>query len=183
MLFRSAYKEKNVFDLTEEILEKAGGFNNLLSLSYDELVSIKGIKKAKALEILAILEVSKRLAKVDSVSENRTLNPLILVDYLRFNLGFSSQEEFFVVFLGAGGRILKASTLFKGTGDRAIVGVDDIFRNALLCKARSIVVAHNHPSGNCNPSKEDIDITRRISEGSKLVGITLLDHIIISNTS
>ena len=183
LIIKSAYKEKNVFDLTEEILEKAGGFNNLLSLSYDELVSIKGIKKAKALEILAILEVSKRLAKVDSVSENRTLNPLILVDYLRFNLGFSSQEEFFVVFLGAGGRILKASTLFKGTGDRAIVGVDDIFRNALLCKARSIVVAHNHPSGNCNPSKEDIDITRRISEGSKLVGITLLDHIIISNTS
>ena len=183
LIIKSAYREKNVYDLTDEILEKAGGFNNLFSLSYDELVSIKGIKKAKALEILAILEVSKRLARVDTVSENRTLNPLILVDYLRFNLGFSDQEEFFVVFLGAGGKILKAATMFKGTGDRAVIGIDDILRNALLCKAKSLVVAHNHPSGNCSPSNEDIEITRRISEGARLIGIMLLDHIIISSTS
>lgn len=183
LILKSAYKDKNVFSLTEELLEKAGGFNNLLSLNYDELVSIKGIKKAKALEILAILEVSKRLSKVDSVSQNNSLNPLVLVDFLRFSLGFSSQEEFFVVFLGGNGRIIKACTLFKGTGDKAIVGVDEIYRNALLLKARAIVIAHNHPSGNTSPSSEDRNITERIKKGCDLIGISLLDHIIISNTS
>lgn len=183
LILKSAYKDKNVFSLTEELLEKAGGFNNLLSLNYDELVSIKGIKKAKALEILAILEVSKRLSKVDSVSQNNSLNPLVLVDFLRFSLGFSSQEEFFVVFLGGNGRIIKACTLFKGTGDKAIVGVDEIYRNALLLKARAIVIAHNHPSGNTSPSPEDRNITERIKKGCDLIGISLLDHIIISNTS
>lgn len=183
LILKSAYKDKNVFSLTDELLEKAGGFNNLLSLNYDELVSIKGIKKAKALEILAILEVSKRLSKVDSVSQNNSLNPLVLVDFLRFSLGFSSQEEFFVVFLGGNGRIIKACTLFKGTGDKAIVGVDEIYRNALLLKARAIVIAHNHPSGNTSPSPEDRNITERIKKGCDLIGISLLDHIIISNTS
>lgn len=183
LILKSAYKDKNVFSLTEELLEKAGGFNNLLSLNYDELVSIKGIKKAKALEILAILEVSKRLSKVDSVSQNNSLNPLVLVDFLRFSLGFSSQEEFFVVFLGGNGRIIKACTLFKGTGDKAVVGVDEIYRNALLLKARAIVIAHNHPSGNTSPSPEDRNITERIKKGCDLIGISLLDHIIISNTS
>lgn len=183
LILKSAYKDKNVFSLTEELLEKAGGFNNLLSLNYDELVSIKGIKKAKALEILAILEVSKRLSRVDSVSQNNSLNPLVLVDFLRFSLGFSSQEEFFVVFLGGNGRIIKACTLFKGTGDKAIVGVDEIYRNALLLKARAIVIAHNHPSGNTSPSPEDRNITERIKKGCDLIGISLLDHIIISNTS
>ena len=107
----------------------------------------------------------------------------MLVDFLRFSLGFSSQEEFFVVFLGGNGRIIKACTLIKGTGDKAIVGVDEIYRNALLLKARAIVIAHNHPSGNTIPSPEDRNITERIKKGCDLIGISLLDHIIISNTS
>lgn len=181
LIIKSAYRDQDVFGLSNEILDKAGGFNNLLSLSYDELIQIKGIKKAKALEILAILEISKRLSKVDSVCEDNKLNPLILVDFLRFNLGFSNQEEFFVVFLSSGGKIIKASSLFKGSGDKTIVGVDEIYRNALLLKAKAIVIAHNHPSGNPNPSSEDISLTKRIKEGCDLIGIMLLDHIIISN--
>ena len=183
LILKSAYKDKNVYELTSELFELAGGFNNLPSLSYDELITIKGIKKAKALEIIAILEVAKRLSKVETVSDNRCLNPLMLVDYLRFNLGFSHQEEFFAVFLSAGGKILRATTLFKGSVDRTVVGVDEIFRNALLLKARAIIIAHNHPSGNCEPSREDIAITRQIRDGAILLGINLLDHIIISSGS
>lgn len=183
LIIKSAYKDSDVFSLTKSILDKAGGFNNLLSLSYDELITIKGIKQAKALEILAILEISKRLSRVESVNENNTLNPLILVDYLRFNIGFLNQEEFFVVFLNNNGKIIKATTLFKGTGDKAIIGVEEIYRHALILKAKSIVIAHNHPSGNTNPSNEDIKITKRIKEGCELLGLNLLDHIIISSTS
>ncbi len=183
LVIKSAYKNKDVFTLTKEIIDTAGGFNNLLSLSYDELINIKGIKQAKALEILAILEISKRLSRVETVSQNKTLNPLVLIDFLRFSLGFSNQEEFFVVFLNAGGKILKASSLFKGSGNRSVVGLDEIYRNALLLKAKSIVIAHNHPSGNTNPSEEDFKITGQIKDGCNLLGLVLLDHIIISSTS
>lgn len=183
LVIKSAYKNKNVFELAEDIIEKSGGFNNLLRLTYEELISIKGIKKAKALELLAILEISRRLSKVETVSDNNALNPLVLVDYLRFSQGFKNQEEFFVVYIATNGRVIKIDSLFKGTSIKAIVGVDEIFRRALLYKASYIVIAHNHPSGNIVPSKEDLNITKQIGEVGRLIGISLLDHLIISNTS
>lgn len=183
LILKSAYKDKTVFDLAKEIVDKCGGFDNLLTLSYEELITIKGIKTAKALEILAILEVSKRLSEVNSVNEDNNLNPLKLVNYLRFNLGFKNQEEFFVVFLNGSGKIIKAETLFKGTTNRSLVGVDEILRQALLLKASAIVVAHNHPSGNNKPSSADISITKQIKAASDLIGINLLDHLIITKDS
>ena len=183
LILKSAYKDKNVFALAKELLYRAGDFKNLPSLSYDELVSIKGIKKAKALEILAILEIAKRLSTVDCVCEDKKLNPLMLIDYLRFNLGFSDQEEFYVVFLNGAGKIIKAESMFKGTGDKSLVGIDEILRRALFIKARLLVVAHNHPSDNCYPSSSDITLTENLAKGCKHVGITLLDHLIVSRSS
>ncbi|MDO4500715.1 MAG: DNA repair protein RadC [Erysipelotrichaceae bacterium] len=182
LILKSAYKDSTVFKLAEELIEKAGGFKNLMSLSYDELVSIKGIKKAKAMEILAILEVSRRLTEIDKVEDNQKLEPKDLVNYLRFKLGFSNQEEFFVIFLSGAAKIIKAETLFKGTSNQSLVGVDEIFRQALLLKSKAIIIAHNHPSDNVLPSEADFKITQRIKEASRLFEIQLLDHIIISKT-
>ena len=96
LILKSAYHNSNVLTLSNDLIKKAGGFNNLLSLDYDELVEIKGIKKAKALEILAILEIFKRLSKVETIKDSDcSINPLMLVDYIRFNIGFKDQEEFF----------------------------------------------------------------------------------------
>ena len=92
LVIKSAYKDKNVFDLADDILQLANGFNNLLSLSYEELVSIKGIKTAKALEIMAILEISKRLSKVDMICETQLSNPNKVVEWLRFNVGYSNHN-------------------------------------------------------------------------------------------
>ena len=91
LVIKSAYKNKNVYELADDILQLANGFNNLLTLSYEELISIKGIKKAKALEIMAILEISKRLSKIDSISEKQLSNPGKVVEWMRFNVGFSNQ--------------------------------------------------------------------------------------------
>ena len=183
LILKSAYKEKNVFALAKELLNKAGDFKNLPSLSYDELISIKGIKKAKALELLAILETAKRLSAVDCVCENKRLNPLMLIDYLRFNLGFLDQEVFYVIFLNNAGKTIKAEAMFKGTGDKSLVGLDEILRKALFVKARNLIVAHNHPSDNCLPSNADVTLTENLKEGCKHVGITLLDHLIVSRSS
>lgn len=183
LVIKSAYKNRNVFELVDELLEVAGGFNNLLSLTYEELVTIKGIKTAKALEIMAILEISKRLAKIDSISEKQLNNPEKIVEWLRFNVAYSNQEEFFAVYLNAKGTVIKAEIMFKGSKCSSIVGVDEILRKAILLKSSAIIVAHNHPSDDVTPSQNDIDITHKLYNSSMLLGIPLLDHLIIGKTS
>lgn len=184
LIIKSAHKGSNVFMLADDILNKAGCFDNLLSLTYEELISIKGIKKAKALEILAILEICKRLTKADKVSDYvSSLNPKKLVDYIRFNIGFNVQEEFFVIFVNGSGKIIQAITMYKGTDDKTYVGVDEILRKALLLKAKGILIAHNHPSGVANPSSYDIELTKTINKGCKHVGINFIDHIIVTSNN
>ncbi len=183
LVLKSAYKNKNVFELVNEILNLANGFNNLLSLSYEELVSIKGIKTAKALEIMAILEISKRLSKIDMINEKELSNPNKIVEWLRFNVAYSNQEEFFAVYLNAKGGIIKSEILFKGSKNSSIVAVDEILRKAILLKSSAIIVAHNHPSDDVNPSQNDIDLTKKLYKSSILIGVPLLDHIIIGKSS
>ena len=182
LVIKSAYRDRDVFELSKDVIDKAGSFGNLLSLSYEELVSIKGIKKAKALEILGILEISRRLSKIDKVSEPEISSPEKLIDYLRFSLAYSHQEEFFVIFLNNGGTVIKSEIMFRGNSSSASVGIDDILRKAILLKARGIIVAHNHPSDRCEPSDADIDLTSRLSRSCMLMGLALYDHIIISRT-
>lgn len=179
LVLKSAYKDSNVYELAESVIDTANGFDNILSLTYEELTSIKGIKKAKAMEIMAILEISKRLSHMNTISEPEIKNPKELIDYLRFNLAFSQQEEFFVIFLNGRGNVIKAESMFKGNCRSAIVGIDQIIRSAILLKARGIIVAHNHPSNNASPSSEDIELTNQLNRACKMMNITLHDHIII----
>ena len=180
LIIKSGCKDKDIFDLANEIIEKANGFNNLYSLNYEELTNIKGIKKAKALEILAILEVSKRLSRIEKIDTNTIDGAKSLVDYCRCNIGFSHQEEFMAIFLNNNGEVLKYEILFKGSETSSIVSISEVIRRAILLKSSHIVIAHNHPSGKAYPSKEDITITEQLSSSLKMMNIKLLDHLIIT---
>ena len=182
LIIKFAYKDRNVMQLAEDVIKAADGFSNLLSLTYEELVAIKGIKKAKALEIMAILEIYKRLSKVDRISEPELNSPGKIVEWLRFQLSFSHQEEFFVVYLNARGNIIKSEVMFKGNSRSSLVGIDEILRKAILIKASMILVAHNHPSDNVEPSNADLELTARLSEASSIMGIPLIDHIIVGKS-
>lgn len=183
LIIKSAYKDKNVFELADEVLNVANGFNNLLSLTYEELISIKGIKSAKALEIMAILEISKRLSKVDMINEKQLKSPSKVVEWIRFNLAYSNQEEFFVVYLNTRGSIIKSEVLYKGSKNASTVAVDEILRKAIILKASAIIVAHNHPSDDVSPSNNDIVLTNKLYSSCALVGIPLLDHLIIGKSN
>lgn len=182
LIIKFAYKDRNVMQLAEDVIKAADGFSNLLSLTYEELVSIKSIKKAKALEIMAILEIYKRLSKVDRISEPELNSPGKIVEWLRFQLSFSHQEEFFVIYLNARGSIIKSEVMFKGNSRSSLVGIDEILRKAILIKASMILVAHNHPSDNVEPSNADLELTARLSEASSMMGIPLIDHIIVGKS-
>lgn len=183
LIIKSACKDKNVFEVADDVIKLANGFDNLLSLSFEELTSIKGIKTAKALEIIAILEISKRLTRIDTINESELTSPNKVVEWLRFNVGFSSQEEFFAVYLNARGSIIKAEVMYKGSKNTSIVGIDEIMRKAIILKASALVVAHNHPSNNVEPSKNDIEITHKLYNASIMLGIPLLDHLIVGKSN
>ena len=182
LIIKSGYKDNDVFSLAKALIDKAGGFENLLSLNYEELMYIKGIKEAKASEIMAILEIAKRLTKIKVIKEDDIKSPNDIVDWLRFNIGFSNLEQFFVIYLNSSGRIVKSEVLFKGSKNTSIVGVDEVMRKAILLKSSGIVACHNHPSGRVHPSDADIELTESLKKASDMLGIKLLDHIIISKS-
>ena len=180
LVIKTGYKDKDIFELVNEIIEKANGFNNLLSINYEELISIKGIKEAKALEILAILEISKRLSRVKKIEMDAIDGSKALVEWCRCNIGFSLQEEFMAIFLNNCGYILKHEIMFKGTETSSIISISEIIRRAILLKASHIVIAHNHPSGKALPSIDDKELTENLSKSLKMMNIKLLDHLIIT---
>lgn len=181
LIVKSGYKNRNVFELIDDILLKCNGFENLLALSYEELIEVKGIKQAKALEILAILEIYKRLARNDVINEKILNSPQKIVEWLRYQIAFVSQEQFCCVYLNGKGSIIKNEILFKGSKNQSTIGIDEVIRRAILYKASYLIVAHNHPGGDISPSKPDLDLTDRLSKACKMVNIPLLDHIIVSN--
>lgn len=181
LILKTGYLNKDVFELAEELIDVADGFENILSLSYEELISIKGIKEAKGLEIMAILEMSKRLSKIQLLSKEMDVDFNSIINYLRFEHGFSNREEFVVLYLNARSKIIKVDVEFIGNKNTTIIGIDDILRKALLLKARSIIIAHNHPGKSITPSDADIKLTNALSQSAAMMGIPLLDHLIITN--
>jgi len=126
------------------------------------------------------LEVNYKKKK----SELKTVDsPRAVFQFLAPEIGRAVQERFIALYLNNKNRILAWSTISVGTVCESIVHPRDIFRNALLCNASSIVLAHNHPSGDLNPSREDIETTKRLVECGKTMGIEILDHVIISDIS
>ena len=183
LVLKSAGPNRNVFELVDEVIEKANGFHNLPSLSYEELASINGIKEAKALELLAILEIAKRLSRLERINETELNSPDRVVEWLRFSLGFSMQEEFFVIYLNSRNAIIKSEIMYRGNRNAAAIGIDEILRKAILVKASYLLVAHNHPSDNVTPSKADIELTEKLSRACNLISIPLVDHIIVGKSS
>ncbi len=184
LVIKSAYAGRNVLELSRDIINIANGFDQLLSLTYEELITIKGIKNAKALEIMAILEICKRLSHVEHVSDHKKeLDSKMLVDWLRFSVGFKNQEEFVAVFIDNKGRIIRHETLFKGSRNMTVVGVDELMRKAILARSAYLVIGHNHPGADCHPSNADLLLTKQIKEAASLMQIGLLDHLIVSPDS
>lgn len=180
LILKTGYAKQSVFEVASDLLEKANGISNLCALDYEELLSIKGLGEAKALELLAIGEINKRLSRIDKVSETTFNDPASLVNWIRFNIAFNNQEEFFVLYISSIGKVIKNEVLFKGTKSSSLVSVDEVLRRAVLLRADSLVVAHNHPGGMANPSEADLDITEKLMKCLKLMDLKLLDHVIVT---
>lgn len=169
-----------VLDLAQTVFNEGKDLLGMSTLSYQQLTQIPGVKHAKATELLALVELSKRMAKAQSLDVDVIDQPQRLIHWLRQEIGAMDQEQFCVIFLNTKNHILGHRILFRGGLDRSIVHPREIFKHALALSAAKIIVAHNHPSGDVSPSNNDYQVTQVLEEAGVTMGIPLLDHIIIS---
>jgi DNA repair protein RadC len=180
LLLATGTRNLSAIDLARNLLQETGGLHQLARCNVRELTRIKGIGKAKAIGLVAAFELGRR-KNLNAQPEVKVTSSDIVADYLTPKLHDLNQEVFYVLFLNRNNIIKAEKMIFKGGVSATIIDPKLIFREAVHHLASAIIVAHNHPSGNLNPSKSDLETTRKLVEGGKLFDIHVLDHIIISN--
>ena len=172
---------KDTKPIAKDLIEKFGSLDGVVTASIEELCSISGIKENSAIFVKLLGDLSKNLYKGEIRKEGIQLKDKnSLIRYLRSEIGFSSREEFRVIFLNNYNMLVGSETLFIGTIDKSAVYPREIVEKVLYYKAKGIIFAHNHPSGNLRPSKQDIQITEHMQEALDLIDVKLLEHIIIT---
>ncbi|MCJ1908696.1 DNA repair protein RadC [Planococcus ruber] len=181
ILLRTGTKQESVLHLSNQVLLHFEHLHHLKDATIEEMTSIKGIGQAKAVQLLAAIELGRRLSSKQTDTKYTIRSPKDAASYLMADMTSLKQEHFVVLFLNIKNQVMHKQTVFVGSLNASIVHPREIFREAVRRSAASIVCAHNHPSGNPAPSPEDIAVTKRLVEASSIVGIELLDHIIIGD--
>ena len=180
ILLKSGTKNMSVKLLASNILKQLDSINDLKDITLETLMKIKGIKKAKACELLASIELGKRInQKISNINQIKIIDSNSVFEYYKNILGDKKQEYFYCIYLDTKNQIIKDKLLFVGTINESLVHPREIFKEAYLLSASAIICIHNHPSGNISPSKNDVIITKQLIEVGKLLGINVLDHIIV----
>lgn len=173
-------KKYTAIDLAMHLLRDFESLKGVAQADFVELQQILGIGPAKACQIMAAFELGKRVAIFTGETRPVIRQPTDVFEYFSTQMSLLTQEEFCVVVLDTKNRLIKHEFVSKGTLNASIVHPRDVFRVAVVNSGAGIIALHNHPSGDPSPSPEDIDITNRLAEAGKIMGITLLDHLIIA---
>ena len=183
LVFRCGSKKLNVIDLAKSIMIEYKNFNNLINCTYEDLIKINGIKEAKALEILAIMEIAKRVQKSKINNLKSIKKPSDIYKEFSILLKEEKQEVFMVIFLNIKSHIIKYEKLFIGGVSSSIVDTHLIFKKAIGYGASKIICLHNHPSGDPTPSNQDILVSKKIDKLGELLEIKVVDHIVIGKNT
>ncbi len=176
---RTGIGGENVVRLAERLLAEFGGLPGLARATIAELVEVKGIGPAKAVEIKAALEMGRRLLASTPQERPKVTTPADAANLLMSEMTFLEQEHLKVVLLDTRNRVLSTPTIYVGSLNTSVIRVGELFRMAIRNNAAAMIVAHNHPSGDPAPSPEDIRVTRTLVKAGKLLDIEILDHIVI----
>ena len=180
VILRTGNKEMSVLNLAQFLLDEIGGFQELKDIDYQRLIQIKGIKQAKAIELMACIELAKRMQSKQSI-KNRIRQPKDAYAYIKNKLMFEKQEKVVLLCLNNHLEIVQDKLLFIGSGDVFLLETKEVFQYTLRSGCNRIILIHNHPSGNPKPSHEDQEITRKIEMMAKHLDIEFIDHIIIGD--
>lgn len=186
VIIKCGTKEMTSIDLAKELLRFHEGCPGILGLNYmtlQEFMQIKGIGKVKAIQLSCVAELSKRMAGTRRNPGITFKNPETVAHYYMQDLRFLTTEQVRLLMLDAKSRLIKEIILSSGTVNASFSHPRDIFLTAFRHDAVSIILLHNHPSGDPTPSREDIHTTKRILEAGQIIGISLMDHIIIGDNT
>lgn len=179
ILLRTGTKDESVLQLSNRLLKHFEGLRLLKDATLPELTQIKGIGVAKAIQILAAVELGRRIANLNYNDRYVIRSPEDAANYCMNDMRFLSQEHFVCLYLNTKNQVIHKQTIFIGSLNSSIVHPREVFKEALRRSAASFICLHNHPSGDPTPSREDIEVTKRLEQSGKIIGIELLDHIII----
>lgn len=182
VILKTGTKNKNVKELAIDIL-KEYEIVDLKDISINNLMKIKGIGEVKAIELLASIELGKRIYLKESKTLEKLETPKEIWESTRYLLNNKKQELFYCLYFDNKQRLIERKLLFMGTINRSVTHMREIFKEAYKVSASSIVCIHNHPSNDITPSKEDIKFTRNLIKTGELQGIPVVDHIIIGDDS
>lgn len=179
ILLRTGTKEESVLQLSNRLLTQFEGLRLLKSATLQEMTEIKGIGQTKAIQILAAVELGRRVSNLAFDERFCIRSPEDGAKYMMNDMRFLTQEHFVCLYLNTKNQVIHKQTIFIGSLNASIVHPREVYREALKRSAASIICLHNHPSGDPAPSREDIEVTKRLAECGKIIGVDLLDHLII----
>jgi DNA repair protein RadC len=181
ILLRTGTKGKDVIKVSREVLRK-NPTKNLLALNFKDLAKIKGIGSGKACLLLAAFELTKRALEVEDNNLPTIISAKDAVAQLQ-ELRNVKKEHFVVLYLNARNQLIHKETVSIGTLNASLIHPREVFKSAIDCLAASVILAHNHPSGSAEPSEDDLEVTKRLKEAGKILGIEVLDHVIVTKNA
>lgn len=182
IILRVGYGKTSAIDLAKKVVADTNTISELRNKTVNELVEIKGIGKTKAITLLAAIELGERLLRTNQ-ELIQICSPNNVFDYLKYDLRDLKQEVLIVLFLDVKTNLIAKKQVFKGSLNQSLVHPREVFKYAVKYSAHSLILVHNHPSGDTRPSEYDLDVTKRFKEIGSLLQIEVLDHIIIAKNN
>ncbi len=181
LILGTGSKHENALDMCTRILAEAKGWRGLVTLSPAELENIRGIGRAKACQIQAVFEIGRRMAAAVPETKKSVRCPQDIADLVMEEMRYLDKEHFRIIPLNIKNQVLEIVPVSIGSLNSSPVHPREVFKHAIKLSSAAIILVHNHPSGDPTPSREDLEVTKRLAEGGKLLGIEVLDHIIIGD--
>ncbi len=179
IILRVGGRSENVLRMAERLLSQFGGLAGLAQASHDELCLVHGIGEAKATQIKAALELGRRLLATAPHERPQVRSPADIANLLMLEMSLLEQEHLRAVLLDTKNVVIRVVNVYTGNLNTAVVRVGEVFREAIRANCASIIVVHNHPSGDPTPSPEDVRVTEQLVEAGRLLDIDVLDHLVI----
>ena len=181
MLLRSGTAKLDVLSLSSELLSKAGSLSELITWSKGDFIKIEGIGEVKALQLVAVMEIARRVIRGKLGASPVLDSPEAVFNFaLPVTQGLEI-EKFWTLCLNRKNRLIKEIEVTVGTANSSLVHPREVFKEAIRVGASAIIVFHNHPSGDPAPSSADIQVTRKLKEAAEIIDIELLDHVVVGH--
>ncbi len=179
ILLRVGKQGVNAVQIGQRLLDRFGGLMGMHRATFVELCDVSGVGEAKAAQIMAAIELGRRISSLSPEDRPAIASPEDVADHVQYKMMALEQEELWVLLLDSRNRLLRLEPLYRGSLNASSVRPAEVFKPGIRANAAALIIAHNHPSGDPSPSPEDIHLTRMLIEAGRLLEMPILDHVVV----